>query len=296
MLILSWLRGRTTEQEDRELCEWVEADPRNLEYFSQIRAVDSFLKYHQGGQLTKSAKSRIWKRRVWGMVAAAAALSGILVMARYVIWPDPAREMVTCSNDSEPSILIDLPDGSRVWLAENSSVSYVNEDFPGDRTLLLEGEAMFDVVSDARHPFVVHGPDIVVEVLGTVFNVIDYGSDGIAETALAEGRVLLHDTGGQELVGLRPGQKAVYHSDTRKVDISDVPASEMLMRRDGVVFMENVTIEQIRERLEKDFGVSLRICGESDGRLFTLSYVRTARLDDVLDMVEVISGYLLETE
>ena len=120
--------------------------------------------------------------------------------------------------------------------------------------------------------------------------------DGIAETALAEGRVLLHDTGGQELVGLRPGQKAVYHSDTRKVDISDVPASEMLMRRDGVVFMENVTIEQIRERLEKDFGVSLRICGESDGRLFTLSYVRTARLDDVLDMVEVISGYLLETE
>ena len=51
MLILSWLRGRTTEQEDRELCEWVEADPRNLEYFSQIRAVDSFLKYHQGGAI-----------------------------------------------------------------------------------------------------------------------------------------------------------------------------------------------------------------------------------------------------
>ena len=284
MLILSWLRGRTTEQEDRELCEWVEADPRNLEYFSQIRAVDSFLKYHQGGQLTKSAKSRIWKRRVWGMAAAAAALSGILVMARYVIWPDPAREMVTCSNDSEPSI----------WLAENSSVSYASEGFSDDRTLLLEGEAMFDVASDSLHPFVVHGPDMDVEVLGTVFNVVDCAGDGTAETTLAEGRVLLHDPDGQELIVLRPGQKAVYHSDTKRVDISDVPTSGMLMWRDGVIFMENVTIRQIKARLEEDFRTNLRIAGGGpEGGLFTLSYVRTARLDDVLDMVETISGYVL---
>lgn len=53
MLILSWLRGRTTEEEDRELCDWIESDPDNLEYFSQVRAVDSFLKNRQGGGSVK---------------------------------------------------------------------------------------------------------------------------------------------------------------------------------------------------------------------------------------------------
>ena len=133
-----------------------------------------------------------------------------------------------------------------------------------------------------------------VEVLGTVFNVVDCAGDGTAETTLAEGRVLLHDPDGQELIVLRPGQKAVYHSDTKRVDISDVPTSGMLMWRDGVIFMENVTIRQIKARLEEDFRTNLRIAGGGpEGGLFTLSYVRTARLDDVLDMVETISGYVL---
>ena len=295
MLILSWLRGRTTEEEDRELCDWIESDPDNLEYFSQVRAVDSFLKNRQGGAaLNKSAKPHAWKRLVWVSAAAAAAFSGIFAVARYVVWSDSGRDMVTCSNDSEPSILIDLPDGSRIWLAENSSVSYASEGFSDDRTLLLEGEAMFDVASDSLHPFVVHGPDMDVEVLGTVFNVVDCAGDGTAETTLAEGRVLLHDPDGQELIVLRPGQKAVYHSDTKRVDISDVPTSGMLMWRDGVIFMENVTIRQIKARLEEDFRTNLRIAGGGpEGGLFTLSYVRTARLDDVLDMVETISGYVL---
>ena len=260
MLILSWLRGRTTEEEDRELCDWIESDPDNLEYFSQVRAVDSFLKNRQGGAaLNKSAKPHAWKRLVWVSAAAAAAFSG-----------------------------------SRIWLAENSSVSYASEGFSDDRTLLLEGEAMFDVASDSLHPFVVHGPDMDVEVLGTVFNVVDCAGDGTAETTLAEGRVLLHDPDGQELIVLRPGQKAVYHSDTKRVDISDVPTSGMLMWRDGVIFMENVTIRQIKARLEEDFRTNLRIAGGGpEGGLFTLSYVRTARLDDVLDMVETISGYVL---
>ena len=77
MLILSWLRGRTTEEEDRELCDWIESDPDNLEYFSQVRAVDSFLKNRQGAALNKSAKPHAWKRLVWVSAAAAAAFSSL---------------------------------------------------------------------------------------------------------------------------------------------------------------------------------------------------------------------------
>ena len=64
--------------------------------------------------------------------------------------------------------VVDLPDGSIVYLNHNSSIEY-EQGLP-NRTVEMSGEAFFDVV-ESDVPFIVRTPHGEVKVLGTEFNV-----------------------------------------------------------------------------------------------------------------------------
>lgn len=75
-----------------------------------------------------------------------------------------------------------LPDGSRMVLGTASAVSV---DFEGNRrnVTLLKGEAYFDVVHDAAHPFKVAANFSEIEVKGTAFSV---RTDDAGDTVVLE--------------------------------------------------------------------------------------------------------------
>ena len=107
-----------------------------------------------------------------------------------------------------------LPDGSRVWLNAESSLSYPGS-FGGRerREVTLQGEAYFEVAPDSLHPFVVETAALQTQVLGTSFNVRAYSPEDTRVTLL-RGSVKVSDrapggtaaqTGGRN--GLQPGQE-----------------------------------------------------------------------------------------
>jgi ferric-dicitrate binding protein FerR (iron transport regulator) len=57
------------------------------------------------------------------------------------------------------------------------------------REVRLDGEAYFDVVKDALHPFIVHTSGIDIKVLGTAFNVKAYKVDRTIEATLIHGSI-----------------------------------------------------------------------------------------------------------
>ena len=78
-----------------------------------------------------------------------------------------------------------LPDGSRVWLNAESSLSYPGS-FGGRerREVTLQGEAYFEVAPDSLHPFVVETAALQTQVLGTSFNVRAYSPEDTRVTLL----------------------------------------------------------------------------------------------------------------
>jgi transmembrane sensor len=84
-----------------------------------------------------------------------------------------------------------LPDGSNVWLNSGSKISYRNNDENQCREVKLSGEAYFDVVKDAGHPFTVETAHFKIKVLGTAFNVRSYANDQNAEATLVRGHIEL---------------------------------------------------------------------------------------------------------
>ncbi|PSL48015.1 FecR family protein [Chitinophaga niastensis] len=129
------------------------------------------------------------RRYLW----AAAAVAGIIVTIS--LWravtvrkavPAALSEVAT-RNGSRTSLV--LPDGTRVWLNGGSKLIYDKQFSNGNRAVTLIGEAFFDVVKQASHPFVIHTATMDIRVLGTRFNVRSYPDDKTTEAALISGSI-----------------------------------------------------------------------------------------------------------
>lgn len=105
-----------------------------------------------------------------------------------------------------------LPDGTRVWLNSNSKLRYGNGFNSSDREVVLEGEAFFDVVKNAEHPFIVHASSLDIEVLGTSFAVKSYPQDATVEATLLSGAIEIRRKGNSNTarVILKPNEKLVF--------------------------------------------------------------------------------------
>jgi len=84
--------------------------------------------------------------------------------------------------------IVNLPDGSRVFLNKGSEISYPKA-FTQQRTIELQGEAFFEVMSDPANPFSVHSGNVVVSVLGTSFNVKQLKDSPQVEVYVKSGKV-----------------------------------------------------------------------------------------------------------
>ncbi len=105
-----------------------------------------------------------------------------------------------------------LADGSQVWLNANSQLRFPFA-FSGDyREVFVEGEAYFSIVPNASRPFIVNIGESKVEVLGTEFNLNNYGQKTIT-TSLVKGAIAVNNK--TERVVLSPGREAVYNESGR---------------------------------------------------------------------------------
>jgi transmembrane sensor len=154
-------------------------------------------------------------------------LSALAILALGALWtffkPFKVLPAVASSPANPAEVLtakgarskIQLPDGSNVWLNSGSKITY-GKSFEKAviREVYLTGEAFFDVVKNAKRPFIVHTPKIDVRVLGTRFNVKAYEDDKTTETSLIKGSVevfLKSDPLKKYL--LKPDQKLVLLND-----------------------------------------------------------------------------------
>ena len=62
-----------------------------------------------------------------------------------------------------------LPDKSEVWLNVDSKLEYSTDYNATNRFLKLKGEALFKVVKNKKHPFIVDASGFQVKAIGTVF-------------------------------------------------------------------------------------------------------------------------------
>ena len=97
-----------------------------------------------------------------------------------------------------------------MWVNADTKLSYDKSFGVNDRTVVLTGEAYFDVVKDKARPFIVRTKMMDVKVLGTLFNVRAYDNEPDMQTTLIRGLVeVLLKRKNNEKILLKPNQKIV---------------------------------------------------------------------------------------
>lgn len=126
---------------------------------------------------------------------------------------------------------IELPDSSVVVLNSGSTLSYPDKFETESRTVILNGEAFFEVKKNSHRPFYVKTKDVTIRVLGTTFNVKSYPDENTSETTLVSGSVeilqnsALNDKTNKINIApifLKPNQKAIFTRETGKTELKEL--------------------------------------------------------------------------
>lgn len=148
--------------------------------------------------------------------------------------------------------VVQLPDGTKVYLNSESSLKYPNYFFGSKRTVELKGEAYFEVVK-SDIPFMVKSRDQELEVLGTSFNLSAYDDLNYIQTTLVEGKVKIKYQGKYDV--LTPGLQLTTSAQDRQ--IARVDTDIYTAWKDGAFSFSDESLESIMKRASRWYDVDI---------------------------------------
>lgn len=181
-LVIRYLAGEVTEQERTTVENWLAESAANREILAGYQAIFEESKALKPGLFGNADEA--WNRfkqiideeaetdsagfsyKKWLSIAAGVLIILSVGIGFYL------RQPVIHFYAHEQPLVDSLPDGSLISLNSHSSLAFK----PGKiREATLKGEAFFDVRHDATRPFRIKVNDILINVLGTAFNVKSIG-------------------------------------------------------------------------------------------------------------------------
>ncbi len=237
-------------------------------------------------EMDAEQKVTLTTRPVWWRFAAAASVVAMLALG-YLYRQVPVDEisyahlrqkvesqLVERINETDKPLLVNLADGSLVFLKPDSRISYT-ESFDDEnlREVFLSGEAYFEVTKNPKKPFVVYANELVTKVLGTSFNVKAYEDEeditvkvnsGKVSVAVADEVSARRGVSKREREGivLLPNQQATLsRRDIRLVkELIENPVPLPGESRAAVVHsfkFENARVSDVFAAIEKAYGVDI---------------------------------------
>lgn len=204
----------------------------------------------------------------WVRWAAAAA-----IIAMGVLWIASVDEQ--SSYFAEVNEHIVLPDGSQVDLRKGSTLSWDEEGWESHRSILLEGEAYFEVEKGSK--FKVQGNTGSVEVLGTRFNV--FNMDDALRVDCYSGKVKVSTEKDESLLTKGMATKLNSKGLESPFAISAIEASWI----DGEFVYDRADLSQVFFDLEQEFAVQ---CELPDLR--TMEFTGTFSAKNVEEALQII--------
>lgn len=237
-LIIRFLKGETSLEENRALLNWKMIHPENEALFNRVR--NTWLATSQINQPElfdeNAALNNFYSRisfpvsdnitegktiKLSHLLKVAAVLILVFLgggLASYLLFSKTSQpeQIVKIFAPKGSRSVAYLPDGSRVWLNAGSELTY-KFNSNQNREVKLVGEAFFKVKSDKDHPFIVSANGMFIKALGTSFNVKAYPEERKVTTTLVEGIVKIEKEGHDKkksVITLKPNQKVVVFNDS----------------------------------------------------------------------------------
>ena len=214
-------------------------------------------------------------------------VAAVLVVL-FGLWFVAAKQFVVPKNDvisfktDKISVEKILPDGTKILVKENSSITYPAAFKGNTREINLVGEAFFEVHHDAAHPFIIHTQGTVVRVLGTSFNVRAY--DTQVQVVVKTGRVRFSKNNAEVI--LEKGQKGELLANVDTIIKSEVEEQKTAVGDKKISLnFEKVSLGEVVEKLSKTFGKKISFNNDNIKNCKLTASFQDEELENIINVI-----------
>jgi ferric-dicitrate binding protein FerR (iron transport regulator) len=234
-----------------------------------------------GNKLPLLRKIMLYAACITLLIAAGYLLGNRSVLLR----PEKESWLVFSVPNAEMGNVV-LPDGTNVYLNSATELRY-NTAASQQREVSVNGEAFFEVRSDEKHPFLVRLNDFTVKVTGTSFNLRSY-PDNDTEATLIEGKIIILNKKGSEIVRMKPGESILYDRPTGKFMLRNVDPKMQTEWLEGKIYLKNKTMEEIAATLERWYDVKFEFEDQSLKQIrLTGTILKNKPVEQILEILKI---------
>jgi ferric-dicitrate binding protein FerR (iron transport regulator) len=216
---------------------------------------------------TISLRAAIMK---WGVAAAVLCICAISV---FVIRGQKTEQvnLLTMSNEEgAPTMVSTLEDGSVVYLSARTSLQYPDRFTDNKREVILQGNAFFDISRNPDKPFIIETRQVIIEVLGTSFNVKN-PDDAAFSLSVRHGEVRVTSKVNGQTVNVIAGETALLRScNLQKIRTTDMSQFKSYLKR--VHFKDQRLADVVKIINMNSDGEQLKISPDLENRLLTVTF------------------------
>lgn len=251
-LIVRFLKGEISVEEQQELFHWVYQNRENESLFYSLKDIWESARYESissnantdaewerlamAAIKSKSVSHNVKQNKIkvlYRVMQVAAIVIVALALGFWLqnLWPqEPQYSSINVPFGAKSEL--QLPDGSRVWVNSGSLVKYPARLDAHEITLFLEGEAFFDIEPNPRRVVNVKTSTINIQVHGTSFNVRSYNDEDVVEATLLEGSISISGKVGDKIIKqpvyLKPNEQITISKSAGNIDLecSEISAEE----------------------------------------------------------------------
>lgn len=273
-IIIKYLTGQCSEDEVIELNAWIKESDENASQFFRMEEIYHLgkFKHYTNEKRIDHAERQLYKRldrekkkqakvlhiHRWMRYAAIIAITLLIGGgAGYWYLNEGAHQMIVASANEGIVKEVVLPDGTKVWLNNASTLTYPSEFSDKERNVHLEGEAYFEVTKNRHHPFTVESAAMRVRVLGTTFNFKCDKTSRVAEATLIEGEIEVKGNNDEGQIILSPGQRAELNRNNGRLMVKQVDAKLDAVWHNDLIPFEQADIFTIAKALERFYDVKI---------------------------------------
>jgi len=181
---------------------------------------------------------------------------------------------------------IHLTDGSTVWLNQHSKLSVPGNFNRKSRTVILDGEAYFEVAGDEAKPFSIDAGNTTTEVVGTSFNVRAIAGEDKVRVTVYSGVVAFYPGNARKSTQLlQAGDRGIYIANSNELRKEITLNSNDLAWRTGILRFKDTPLDEVCEILSEYYGVTIETDSKiADIKRFTGNFQK-ASLTETLDII-----------
>jgi len=306
-LLQNFLNGRISDSQLRELFFWLNSEKGDLEYeklfnegwineFKALENIDSAKLFSKIEAKIKEKQKSEKKYFLLGLRNAAAIfILGLFLPVIYYSTLTSSKEnrqvvYLQESLSNEKVKKVTLADGTDVWLMSGSTIIYPSS-FAGNETRNVEvkGEAFFNVAKDSKHPFIVNLGEVGLRVIGTSFNVMNYGEENQIQIVLKTGKIDLFKgeyNSNKQFVHVNPGQLATYEKNESKFSIKETDANKFTSWTEGILLFHDDPLDEVLKKLGRWYNVVIEIDDPSVSHFPFTATIKNENLDQIIDLLQ----------